>query len=88
MFYPSTSPNASFALISFFLHSLTEAPDNDTPIKITSSSPVSLEAMFVTRFVAAAFLRGCGQIFVAAASCARKVRNKSLRVSLGLGDNK
>ena len=30
------SPNASFALISFFLHSLTKAPDNNTPaIKIT-----------------------------------------------------
>jgi len=29
--------------------------------------------MFVARFVAAAFWRGCGQIFVAAASCATKV---------------
>ena len=83
LFYPSTSPNASFALISFFLRSLTKAPANNTPaIKITSSS-VSLEAMFVTRFVAAALWRGCGQIFVAAASCAI-VRNKSLRVSSGL----
>ena len=84
LFYPSTSPNASFALISFFLHSLTKAPDNNTPaIKITSSS-VSLEARFVARFVAAAFWRGWGQIFVATASCATKVRNKSLRVSSGL----
>jgi len=73
LFYPSMSPNASFALISFFLHSLAKAPDNNTPaIKITSSS-VSLEAMFVVHFVAAAFWRGCGQIFVAAASCATKV---------------
>ena len=81
LFYPSTSPNASFALISFFLLSLTKAPDNNTPaIKITSS-PVSLEAMFVARFVAAAFWRGCGQICVDTASCATKVRNKSLRVS-------
>jgi len=40
--------------------------------------------MFVARFVAAAFWRGCRQIFVAAGSCATKVRNKSLRVSSGL----
>jgi len=84
LFYPSTSLNAlMFALISFFLHSLTKAVDNNTLIKIISSS-VSLEAMFVARFVAAAFWRGCGQIFVAAASCATKVRNKSLCVSSGL----
>jgi len=74
LFYPSTSPNASFALISFFLHSLTKAPDNNTPaIKITSSS-VSLEAMFVARFVAAAFWRGCGQINFC---CYSKLRNTS-----------
>jgi len=42
-----------------------------TAIKITSSS-VSLEAMFVARFIAAAFSGGCRQIFVAAASCATK----------------
>jgi len=88
LFYPSTRPNASFALISFLLtlsHSLTKASDNNTPaIKIPPSS-VSLEAMFVARFVAAVFWRGCGQIFVAATSCATKVRNKSLRVSSGLG---
>jgi len=42
-----------------------------------------LEAMFVAHVVAAAFWRGCGHIVVAAASCATKVRNKSLRVSLG-----
>ena len=79
LFYPLMSPNASFALISFFLHSLTKAPDDSTSgIKLTSSS-VSLEAVFVARFVAAAFWPGCGQIFVAAASCATKVRNKSLR---------
>jgi len=40
--------------------------------------------MFVARFVAAAFWRGCGQIFVAAAGCATKVRNNSLGVSSGL----
>jgi len=45
---------------------------------------VSIEAMFVARFVAAAFWRGCGQIFVAAAGCATKVRNNSLGVSSGL----
>jgi len=33
---------------------------------------VSLEAMFVARFIAAAFSGGCRQIFVAAASCATK----------------
>jgi len=87
LFYPSTRPNASFALISFLLtlsHSLTKASDNNTPaIKITSSS-VSLEAMFVARFVAAALRRGCGQIFDTVASCATKVHNKSaLRVSSG-----
>jgi len=84
LFYPSTSPNASFAFISFFLQSLTKAPHDNTPaIKITS--PVSLEATFVVRSVAAAFghgyhththnntWHGCGQIFVAAASCATKV---------------
>jgi len=83
LFYPSMSPNVSFELISFFLHSLRKAPDSNSPsIKIPSSS-VSLEAMFVARFVAAVFRRGCGQIFVAATSCATKVRNKSLRVSSG-----
>jgi len=57
----------------FFLHSLTKASDNNIPaLKITSSS-VKLEAMCVARFVAAAFWRGCGQIFVVAASCATKV---------------
>ena len=76
LFYPSTSPNASFELISFFLHSLRKAPDNNTlTIKIASSS-VSLEAIFVARFVAAAFWRGCGQIFVAATSCAKKSATK------------
>ena len=71
-------------LLAFFLPSLTKARDNNTPaIKITSSS-ASLEATFVVRFVAAAFWRGCGQIFVAAASCATKVCSKSLRVSSGL----
>ena len=49
---------------------------------------MSLEAIFVARFAAAAFWRGCGQIFVAAASCATKVRNKSLRVSQGYIDTK
>jgi len=45
------------------LHSLTKASDNNTAaIKITSLS-VSLETMFVACFVAAAFWRGCGQIF-------------------------
>ena len=72
LFYPSMSPNASFALISFFLHSLPKAPDNTAAIKITSSS-VSHEAMFVASLGAAAFWRGCGHIFVAAASCATNV---------------
>jgi len=73
-----------YALISFFLHSLTKSPDNNTPAVKTTASSMSLEAMFVARFVAAAFWRGCGQIFLAATSCAAKVRNKSLRVSSGL----
>jgi len=69
LLYPSTSPSASLALISLLL---TKAPDNNTPaIKITWS--VLLEAMFVAHFVAAAFWHGCGQIFIAAASCAIKV---------------
>jgi len=38
------------------------------------------EAMFVAHFVAAAFCRGCGQIFVAATSCAAKVHNKKVYV--------
>jgi len=43
LFYPSMSPNASFALISFFLHLLTKTTDNHTPeIKIPLSS-VSLK---------------------------------------------
>jgi len=41
--------------------------------------------MFAARFVAAAFWHGFGQIFVAAARCTTKVRNKSLRLSSGLG---
>ena len=83
LFYPPTSSNASIALISLFLNLLKTAPDNSTPaIKITSSF-VSVEAMFVARIVAVAFWRGCWQICVAAASCATKVRNKSLRVSSG-----
>jgi len=83
-FSPSMSPNALFKLISFFLHSLRKAPDNSTPaIKIPPSS-VSLETMFVARFVAAAFWRGCEQIFVVATSCATKVHNKNLGVSLAL----
>jgi len=45
--------------------------DYATNHKVTWS--VLLEAMFVARFVAAAFWRGCGQIFIAAASCATKV---------------
>jgi len=57
--------------------------NNTSEIKITSS--VSLEAMFAARFVAAAFWHGFGQIFVAAARCTTKVRNKSLRLSSGLG---
>jgi len=70
-------------LLAFFYHSLTKAADNNTPaIKITSLS-VPLEAMFVARFITAALWHGCGQIFVAAASCGTKVRNKSLRVSSG-----
>jgi len=37
LIYSSMSPNASMVLISFFLPSLTKAPDNNTPaIKITS----------------------------------------------------
>jgi len=48
---------------------------------INTSSSASPEAMFVAHFVAAAFWHGWGQIFVAAASCATKVCNKSLRVS-------
>jgi len=56
LFYPSMSPNASFALISFFLQSLTKAPHNTPAIKITS--PGSLEATFVVRSVAAAFGHG------------------------------
>jgi len=56
-------------------------------ITLTSSS-VSPEAMFVARLVAAGFWHGCGQIFVAAAGCATKVRNKSLRVSSGLSSSK
>jgi len=36
--------------------------------------------MFVARFVAAAFWRGCAQIFVGAASCATEDRYGSLRV--------
>jgi len=72
------SLNTSFELISFFLHSLTKVPDNNTQaVKITSSS-VSLEAVSVAGFVAAAFWRGCRQIFVPAASCATKVHNKSV----------
>ena len=43
--------------------------------------------MFVPHFVAAAFWRGCGHIFVAAASCATKIRNKILRVSWGKGSD-
>jgi len=46
---------------------------DDTP----SFFVCAIEAMFVARFVAAAFWRGCGQIFVAVASCATKIRNKS-----------
>jgi len=50
LFYPSTSPKASFVLISFF-HSLTKVADNNTPaVKITSLS-VSVEATFVAHFV-------------------------------------
>ena len=47
---------------------------------------VSLEAMFVARFVAAACWRSCGQIFVTAASCSTKICNKSARVSSGLNN--
>ena len=48
--------------------------------------PVSREAMFVARFVAAACWRSCGQIFVTAASCSTKICNKSARVSSGLNN--
>jgi len=46
--------------LAFLLHSLRKAPDNNTPAIIITPSSVSLEVVFVARFVAAVFWRGCG----------------------------
>ena len=89
LFYPSTSPKASFALISFLLNLLTTASGNSAPaIKVTLSF-VSLEAMFVARFVAAAFWRGCGLLLpncglLLLQQVGQQKSAKSLRVSSGL----
>ena len=51
LFYPSTSPNASFKLISFFVHSLTKAPDNNTPATKIPPVSVSLELSCLLRIL-------------------------------------
>ena len=84
LFYPSTSPNASFVLISVY-HSLTKAADNNTPaVKITSLS-VSLEATFVAHFVTV--LRHfdmAADRFLLLQQAAQQMYATSLRVSSGL----
>jgi len=74
LFYPSTSPQSKcFDVRAYylFLHSLTKAPNNNTPIKITSS-PVSAKPCLLRVLLQLHFGVVADRFF-----CYSKLRNKS-----------